>query len=155
MRHEFFSNSYLPEVNRAIGDFVSAEVFGKPGRYDKFCSMGVFQNDELIAGVLYHNYMPEYGTIEMSAASTTKRWVSKVIVRDMMTMPFERLGCQCVIARHDDRRRDLRRIWTRMGAGEYLIPRLRGRDNGEAVALLTEESWLASDFVKVRELAHV
>lgn len=147
METAFFSESHLPEVNDAVADFVSRRIWGRSGEFGPRCTMAVADAGQLIAGVVYHNYYPEQGTIEVSAAAATKRWLTREVLRRFISMPFDVLGCQALIARHAEDRTDLRRMWCRVGAVEYVIPRLRGKDQpAEVVSVLTDDAWAASPF---------
>jgi RimJ/RimL family protein N-acetyltransferase len=95
----------------------------------------------LVAGFVYHNWNPEAATIEISGASTRRDWCNKSLLRIIFDYPFDQLGCQLVIARHSVDNTRVRRIWKSLGADEYIIPRLRGRNDDEAIATLTVEAW--------------
>jgi RimJ/RimL family protein N-acetyltransferase len=95
----------------------------------------------LVAGIVYHNWNPEAATIELSAASTCRNWLTKERLRAIYGYPFDQLGCQMVVSRHSEHNARVRRIWTALGANEYTIPRLRGRHEAEVIATLTEEAW--------------
>ena len=103
--------------------------------------MGVIDGDQLIAGMIYHNYSPENQTIELSGAATSRRWLTRPVFKAMFSYPFEEIGCQMVVARHSQRNIALRRMWKSVGATEYIIPRLRGRNEAEAIATFTVEAW--------------
>ncbi len=47
----FFSSGprSFPEQNRAVGDFVSAIIWGEAGRVKDYCSMAVLEDGRLIA----------------------------------------------------------------------------------------------------------
>lgn len=97
--------------------------------------------EPLVAGVVYHNWNPEAGVIELSAASSTRKWLTKDRLRQVFEYPFEQLGCQMCIARISENNNRARRIWQALGANEYVIPRLRGIDEAEVIATLTKEAW--------------
>lgn len=59
----------------------------------------------------------------------------------MFSYAFDQAGCQMLVARHSEHNATLRRMWNAVGANEYLIPRLRGRDEAEAIATYTAEAW--------------
>ena len=144
-----FSNSVEPEANAAVADFASSRIWGEPGRFDRYCTLGIFSNQTLEAAIVYHNYDPRAGIVEMSAGALSKRWLSREVLREMYGIAFDSLGCQAVIARHAENRSDLRRMWKAVGAQEYVIPRLRGRDApAEVVSVLTEEAWKASPYMR-------
>ncbi|MDX5370191.1 MAG: hypothetical protein LPL29_12535, partial [Alphaproteobacteria bacterium] len=47
---------------------------------------------------------------------------------------------------HQDRENHIRRMWKALGADEYVIPRLRGRDRDGYITTITKEQWAASPF---------
>lgn len=53
---------------------------------------------ELIAGVVFNNYRPEYKSIEISTASSSARWLTKSLISGIFAYPFAQLGCQRVTA---------------------------------------------------------
>jgi RimJ/RimL family protein N-acetyltransferase len=103
--------------------------------------MGVFEDGELIAGTLYHNYYPDTGVIELSSASISKRWLTKQVIRDMFFTPFTCLGCQLVVLRVSERNIGMCNIARKFGFSETHIPRLRGRDEGEYIFTMTDDMW--------------
>lgn len=145
---QFFSNSHLPEVNNAVADFVARRIWGRSGDcFGPRCTMSVVDNGNMVAGVVYHNYYPDQGTIEVSAAADTSRWLTRRMLNAFISMPFEKLGVQAIIARHSEAATHLRRMWGRVGAVEYVIPRLRGKDQpAECISVLTDDAWAASPF---------
>lgn len=70
----YYSKTINPEANIEVGKFVCehAEI-----EIIDYCSMAVFEDGVLIAGVLYHDYHPKYGVIEISAASISKKMADK------------------------------------------------------------------------------
>lgn len=131
----------FPDLNEAIGDFVSMLLWGAPGRFERFSSFGVFDAGTLIAGVLWHNWQPEAGVVEMSAASTDKRWLTRSVLRTMFGVPFDRWGCQLVALRVSQTNFGMVDIATRFGFRAYLIPRLRGRAEDEIIFTFTDDQW--------------
>lgn len=62
-------------------------------------AIGVLDNkNALVGGVVFHNYMREYRSIELSAASLTPRWLTKPLIRGIMSYPFDQLKVQRVSA---------------------------------------------------------
>ena len=109
----------------------------------------VDEQGHLIAGMVYHEYQPEAGTIEMSGAALPGRqWLSRETIRRMYTYPFNQLGCQMVIMRV---RADDLQLLRQLKALNYsftVLPRLLGRDKDAVICLLTYEDWIASKFQK-------
>lgn len=139
----YYSKTINPTANNAVGIFVCREA---DITINDFCSMGVFEDGDLIAGTLYHNYYPDYGIIELSSASISKRWLTKTVINAMFWLPFERLSCQMVVLRVSERNEPMIAIARKFGFEETFIPRLRGRDEGEFIFTLTEEAWKESKY---------
>jgi len=139
----YYSKTINPAANNAVGIFVCREA---DITINDFCSMGVFEDGDLIAGTLYHNYYPDYGIIELSSASISKRWLTKSVINAMFFMPFTRLGCQMIVLRVSERNKIMIGIARKFGFEETFIPRLRGRDEGEFIFTLTEEAWKESKY---------
>lgn len=136
----YYSKTINPVANQAVGIFVCREA---DITINEYCSMGVFDDGELVAGTLYHNYYPDYGVIELSSASISKRWLTKPVINAMFFLPFDRLGCQLVVLRVSERNKSMVAIARKFGFEEVYIPRLRGRDEGEFIFTLTNDAWNA------------
>lgn len=142
----YFSPSLNPAENRLVGDFVSQLVWGKPDQLSEYCTMGVFDKGKLVAGTVYHNWYPDQGVIELTSASTTKRWLSKPVIKAMFELPFDVLGAQLAALRVSERNTAMIRIAKAFGFSEVFIPRLRGRDEGEFIFTYTDDQWRSSRF---------
>src|SRR3569833_1392033 len=136
-----WGNNTDPAVNAGIGEFVARLVPDCETGFSNFVSMGVIRDDELVAGVLYHNWSPKTGAIEISAAASDPRWLTKTTLRALFSYPFEQIGCQIVVARIAESNKRARRMWKAIGSKEYLIPRLRGPNEAEAIMVLTDDAW--------------
>lgn len=150
MQFGFYSETYQPAVNQAVGDFVSRLIWNEEGRFTRFCTMAVADEKQLVAGVVFHGWMPESATMEISCASLHRKWMSRDIIRAAISMPFDIMKCQAVYAHHSEDNREARHFWKALGAKEYVIPRLRGRDTAEVLAVLSDEDWAASRFNKTK-----
>ena len=106
--------------------------------------MAVFHNGGLVAGTLYHNWHPESGVIELTSASTDRRWLTKTVVKAMFHMAFAMIGAQLAVLRVSERNAGMVAIAQRFGFQGVLIPRLRGRDESEWVFTMTDDDWRAS-----------
>jgi hypothetical protein len=107
------------------------------------------KQDELIAGAVYHNFIPEAGVIEGSAAALPgHRWVTRQTLQVLYDFPFR--ICRCQMVRHVVRGSDLRsqRALAAVGCMHVTIPRLFGRNEDGVYCLLTVEAWTSSRFNK-------
>lgn len=104
----------------------------------------VSENNELVAGVVFHNWNPEAGVIEASAAAVNPKWAQRGVLKELTDYVFKRAGCQMLVARTDEGNQRVRRLWRAMGAVEYIIPRLRGREASEAILCVSDDAWQKS-----------
>ena len=142
----WFSHIDSPEMNGAIGEYVSGKVWGKSKPFFLSTGMGVFDKGNLIAGMMFHNYDRDAGVIEVSGASETARWLTRPVLWEMFSYPFNQLGCQAVVMRVDSSNTRLCRMLSSYGHARYEIPRLRGRDNPEIIYVLHDDVWRANGF---------
>lgn len=148
MQYGFYSRTHHPAVNQAVGDFVSDLIWGEPDRFSRFCTMAVADDNQLVGGVVFHGWMPESQTVEISCASLHRKWMTRDIITAAISMPFDVLGCQAIYAHHSEGNKQARHFWNALGASEHVIPNLRGRGKAEVVAVLTAEQWAQSRFNK-------
>ncbi|QNQ62517.1 N-acetyltransferase [Brucella sp. 6810] len=131
-----------------IGEFVCNIVFGDPLALDKYAALGFFENGDLIAGVLFHNWHPESGVMEMTAGSTSKRWLNRRTLQQIMSLVFDGFKNQLAVMRVSERNQNMIRIARAYGFSGTYIPRLRGRDEGEFIFTLTDDDWRNGRFFK-------
>lgn len=131
----------------AVEQFVSRGLWGDDRGVGTCQGVGFADQDgRLVAGVLLHNWQPDAGVIEVTAYAETRRWLTKGRLREVFgDYIFGQLGCQMAVARIAEENRVARRFWAAMGADEFIIPRLRGRNEAEVIATLTVEAW--QDFI--------
>ena len=139
----YFTESHMPEMNRTVADFVSVQCFGVPGEFEKFASMGVFSDARLIGGVVYHEWQPDAGVMQLSAAGVTPKWLAPQVIRAMFDFPFRWNGAQMVVLRVSERNERMVSIARRFGFEGIRVPRLRGRDEAEWLFTMTDDAWAA------------
>lgn len=61
--------------------------------FEKFSALGVMLDKKIVAGVVYHNYIPDYKNIEVSMAADTPKWATKDHLHTLLDYPFSQLGC--------------------------------------------------------------
>ncbi|MEI2296789.1 GNAT family N-acetyltransferase [Ensifer sp. MJa1] len=132
-----------PTTNQAIADFVANHIEGCERGFADFTTMGVIDAGGLVAGVVFHNYAPEAGVIELSAASTSKRWMTRSVLKAMFGYAFDEIGCQMAVLRVSERNNGMVAIAKRFGFTPHSIPRLRGRAEAEIIFTLTDSDWRA------------
>lgn len=130
-------------VARFLADRIGAEVAG----WQTGTIMAIAKGDRIVAAVLFHNWQPRHGVIEVSAASDDKGWLSRAVMFDLFDYAFNQMGAQAVVARMDADR-PLGRRFEAYGFRRYDIPRLRGRDKAETVMVLGNDEWTANGWHK-------
>lgn len=69
------------------------------GDFGPCSAVGVLTDkEELLAGVVFHDWQPSYRTIQLSMAAESPRWARRGIIRGLLSYPFAQL--------------DARKVWT-------------------------------------------
>ena len=89
-----------PHLTKFIGEWVNTRVTstGEIGFNGQFNSLGVVNDDSLIAGVVYHDYNPVYRTICIQLCADTSKWASRRTIETLGNYPFVDLQVQRVTA---------------------------------------------------------
>lgn len=140
---------YVYHQDQVVAQFVAQLIpsFHGRGFGQNVKALGIIDDGDLIAGLVYHNYDPVAGVIEMSGAAIPgKQWLSRETIRRMYVYPFRDCGCQMVtmrVAADDDR---LLRQLAALNYSFIKVPRILGRDRDGVLCLLTYEDWVNNKF---------
>lgn len=129
-----------------VQEFVAAHIPGCGRGFGPSSAIGFEENGRLVAGVVYHNWSPETQVIELSFASSQRKWLTRERLRQILDYPFNQLGCRLIVARTSEHNARVRRICRQLGAQEHVIPLLRGPDEAEVILTLTAEAWRDGPF---------
>lgn len=111
-------------------------------------AMGVLdKTGRLIGGLVFHNWAPEYRTIEVTAGFLDRRWCTRGVLAAATRYGFETCGCYSLIAR-TDKDNPARRLWRALGSKEHEIPHLMGPGVSQFLYVLTQDAWSASKFAR-------
>jgi hypothetical protein len=128
-----FVADLIPHCHRGFGPNIKA--------------MGVIEDDKLIAGIVWHNYDPDAGIIEISGAALPKKyWLTRQTIRRMFTYPFHLCDCQMVVQRTPADDTALLYTLSRYGYAFITVPRLFGRERDGVICCLTREAWETNRF---------
>jgi RimJ/RimL family protein N-acetyltransferase len=128
-----------------IALWVARQIPGCERGFGPCKAMGVLnRKGDLVAGAVFHNWHPESGVIEMSVVIRDPRAWCRTVMKEAFDYAFKVAGCQMIVARTDPENERALRCWRALGADEYEIPRLRGRNKSEIVSTLTDDAWAAS-----------
>jgi RimJ/RimL family protein N-acetyltransferase len=144
------AHRYVFDQHSLVADFVARMIPHVRHGFGNCTAIGVVNDDdELIAGVVYHHHSPEDGTIAMSGAALSGfQWLTRGMLRVMYEYPFLQLRCQMVIMNVPASNR---RLLRQLAAGGYrfvTLPRLFGREEDGVYCCLTEEDWRASRIIR-------
>lgn len=135
---------YVYEQDLMIARFVAQLIphVGYRG-FGNCRAIGVIDDDgKLIAGLVYTNWNPVAGTIEISgAALPNTQWLTRETLRRMFGYAFQGCACQMVVMRvYADNERLLRQL-AALGFGFTTVKRLFGRNIDGVVCTLYDEEW--------------
>ena len=115
--------------------------------FGKCRAIGVVDETGLLGGLVYRNWCPEVGTIEISGAALPgTNWLSRRTIQIMYDYPFYTVGCQMVIKTTMADNEIVLRIMAAIGFTLHYIERLGGRDRDGVVGTLTQEQWELSKY---------
>lgn len=135
--------------NERIAEFVAKQISVCNGRgFGENTAIGVEADGELIGGFVFHDWSPEFGTIEISFAGTNRRWLTRPVMYGMLSYVFNELGCQMACSKTPASMKHAVRICKAYGARQVTIPRLFGRNEDAIISTLTVEEWRANGFHK-------
>lgn len=126
-----------------VADWVAAQIPGCERGFGACKALGVVRRGELIGGIVFNNWSPEHGTIEISARGLPG-WITRPVINEAFDYAFS--FCQMVVATNSEKNTPARTVWERLGATRIDVPRLWGRDCAGVVYTFTDDQWNASKF---------
>jgi RimJ/RimL family protein N-acetyltransferase len=108
-------------------------------------AIGVVSEDgRALGGVVFHNYQPRFRNIEGSFASETPRWLTRNLIRQILSYPFDQLSCQRLTAITPKRAHAARAFLDHFGfKREGVVRRGFGSDDAIISGLMRRE-WMRS-----------
>ena len=92
--------------------------------------------------MVFHDWNPERGLIELSAAAIDPRWLTRGVVRAVFGYAFA--VARMAITRTSETNKPVRRIWRALGASEYVINDLWAEGEAGVIYTLRPEQLAAS-----------
>jgi hypothetical protein len=102
----------------------------------------------LAAGVIFHNWSPSAAVIEVAGASSTAKWATRGVLKEVFGYAFGFAKCRLVVSRTSEKNLPVIRLWRAFGADEYRIPNLRAPNEAEVIHTLSPEQWGRSAFMR-------
>ena len=139
---------YDYEHHEGVAGFVAA-LTGLRRGFGKCKAIGVLKDNRPIAGIVYHNYNPEAGIIELVAGALPKTvWMTRETIWRVYEYPFLQLKCQMVMQLTPAENERLLRQAAAVGYMFIKFPRAFGRDRDGVICLLTREAWEDSKIIQ-------
>lgn len=125
------------------------QIVGNPAvRFEGARAIGVLEGELLIAGAVFHDWNPAAGTIEMSIAAVSRRWLQRSVIAAFARYLFEGVRARLAVMRTSDKNRPACRIAEALGFTPHRIPELRGPGEAEVIYTLTAEDWQSGRFAR-------
>jgi RimJ/RimL family protein N-acetyltransferase len=127
-----------------VAQWVAARIphVGANAGFGPMAALGVVRNGKIAGGVVFHDWQPDYGTIQVSCAADSPRWATRRTVAELLRYPFRQLGASLVWAAVPERlERPCRFI---EGIGFQREPTLRdrfGSGDGAAMFSMSRAEW--------------
>jgi RimJ/RimL family protein N-acetyltransferase len=103
---------------------------------------GVVLDDQIIAGFVFTDWQPQFGTMEMSLASDSPRWGSRRIIHELLAYPFIERECQRITVITSENNTKALRLADGVGfERESVVKRAYGLNENAILLRLFKEDW--------------
>jgi RimJ/RimL family protein N-acetyltransferase len=136
-----YGNEKSPKLHERFCEYAAQQIFHDRNDFGPSGTLGVFLGSKLAAVVVLHGWQPDYGIIEISAAATDPRWLTRQSIREIMGICFEQHGCQQIVSRMATDNDKAIRIYEFLKFKKILLPNMRGKGKDEYLMLLTADEW--------------
>jgi RimJ/RimL family protein N-acetyltransferase len=110
----------------------------------------VDKHDNLVGGVVFNQYQPQYRNIEVSFASTRADWLTPRLVTGILRYPFQQLGAARITSLTPKRLRPARQFLSKFGFKHEGTIRRGYGDDDCIISGLLESEWRVHRFNKDR-----
>lgn len=77
------------ENTELVAEWVKARIpHMNGGDFGRCWATGILLDGRLIAGCVYHNYCPQYSSVEISFAADSPKWMTRSVVHDLFAGAF-------------------------------------------------------------------
>lgn len=136
------------DMPQHVEAFVSLGLWGDLRGVGPCRAVGFADADGLIGGVLFHDYDPDAGVIELTSYFARHDWLTKARLREVFSFPFDGIGARLAVARIAETNTRARRIWKALGAKETIIPEMHRPGEALCVFTLSSDDWHASQYMR-------
>ncbi len=125
-----------------VAQWVADRIPGVDG-FGPCAALGVVDTqDNLVAGVVFHDYQPQYANIQVSFASERADWLTPRLLRSILSYPFQQLGVARITTLTPKRNRAARQFLRKFGFFHEGTIRKGFGDDDAIVSGLLKTEWL-------------
>lgn len=129
-----------------VSTFV-ANLQGEENGYRNCKAFGVVdEHNRILGGVVFYNWNPATGIIEMTASALSPAWLSRRTLNRIGDFVFHECGCQMLLVHVRKSEEHVLRLLAAVGFAFTLVPRLFGRDLDGVICTLTDDDWYDGKF---------
>lgn len=141
-----------PLENAFVADWVAKHIPGMIGGGDFGLlpqTFGILDGqNQLVGGVVFHNFNPRYKSIEVSCASTSPKWLTRKVICAIFNYPFDQLQVGRVTAITPKRSAGVRRFIETFGFKREGVAR-KGFGTDDAIVYgMLENEWRDGPWVR-------
>ena len=82
-----------PSGTEELAEWVGSRIPHVGGAHFGPCQgLAVVSGDRLLAGIIYHDYSKDFGTIQLSMAAESPMWAKRDSIAALLDYPFNQLG---------------------------------------------------------------
>jgi RimJ/RimL family protein N-acetyltransferase len=135
-----------PDETSAMSAWVAERIpHMNGGGFGPCVAGGVLRDGALVAGVVFHDYHPQYETMQVSIAADRPNWATRPVLRAMFQYPFGQLGVNLLWAAMPHDLPDVHAFNGRLGFKKEATLRHRyGRKRHAVIASMTRGEWKRS-----------
>ncbi len=89
------SFSFIYGEDAIVAEWVKQRIPGAQHGFDRYVTIGVKQDDKLVAGIVFFDWFPDWGNIYVAVAGEGN-WCSRRLLRCCYAYPFVQMGCNRV-----------------------------------------------------------
>jgi RimJ/RimL family protein N-acetyltransferase len=110
----------------------------------------VDKHDNLIGGVVFNQYQPQYRNIEVSFAASRSNWLTPSLVTGILRYPFQQLGAARITSLTPKRLRPARQFLSKFGFKHEGCIKLGFGDDDCIISGLLASEWAVHRFNRER-----
>jgi RimJ/RimL family protein N-acetyltransferase len=106
----------------------------------------VDKHDNLIGGVVFNQYQPQYRNIEVSFAASRSNWLTPNLVTGILSYAFDQLGCNRITSLTPKKLRKARQFLIKFGFKHEGTIRAGYGDDDAIISGLLASEWAVHRF---------